>query len=61
MVTQLIREAREGKGNLVGMGLNLVNAYSSIPPILVDVSLEIHQKVKDNQMQLEGLFWPADT
>jgi len=52
MVTQLIREAREGTGDLVVLWLDLTNAQyqCSIPHKLVEVSLEKHhipQKVKD--------------
>ncbi len=50
VVTQLIREAREGRGDLTVLWLDLTNAYGSIPHMLVEVSLEKHhvpQKVKD--------------
>ncbi|RXN12199.1 reverse transcriptase [Labeo rohita] len=49
VVTQLISEAREGRGDLVVLWLDLTNAYSSIPHKLVEVALEKHhvpQKVK---------------
>ncbi len=49
MVTQLIREAREGRGDLAVLWLDLTNAYGSIPHMLVEVALEKHhvpQKVK---------------
>ncbi|XP_074527636.1 uncharacterized protein LOC141791255 [Halichoeres trimaculatus] len=42
VVTQLIREAREGKGNLAVLWLDLANAYGSIPHKLVEVALEKH-------------------
>lgn len=42
MVTQLIREAREGRGDLVVLWLDLTNAYSSIPHKLVEVALKKH-------------------
>ena len=42
MVTQLIREAREGKGDLAVLWLDLANAYGSIPHKLVEVALERH-------------------
>ncbi|XP_053170226.1 uncharacterized protein LOC128354001 [Scomber japonicus] len=42
VVTQLIREAREGKGNLSVLWLDLANAYGSIPHKLVEVALERH-------------------
>nr|BAC82600.1 reverse transcriptase [Danio rerio] len=50
VVTQLIREAREGRGDLAVLWLDLTNAYGSIPHKLVEVALEKHhvpQKVKD--------------
>lgn len=49
-MTQLIREAREGRRDLVLLWLDLTNAYGSIPDKLVEVALERHdvpQKVKD--------------
>lgn len=49
VVTQLIREAREGKGDLAVLWLDLTNAYGSIPHKLVEAALERHhvpQKVK---------------
>lgn len=42
VVTQLIREAREGRGNLAVLWLDLANAYGSIPHKLVEVALERH-------------------
>lgn len=39
MVTQLIREARENKGDLVVLRLDLANGYGSIPHKLVEVAL----------------------
>ncbi len=50
VVTQLIREAREGRGDLAVLWLDLTNAYGSIPHMQVEVALEKHhvpQKVKD--------------
>lgn len=50
VVTQLIREAREGRGDLAVLWLDLTNVYGSIPHKLVEVALEKHhvsQKVKD--------------
>ena len=50
VVTQLIREAREGRGDLAVLWLDLTNAYGSIPHKLVEVALEknhVPQKVKD--------------
>lgn len=42
VVTQLIREAREGKGNRAVLWLDLANAYGSIPHKLVEVALGRH-------------------
>lgn len=42
VVTQLIREARENKGNLSVLWLNLANAYGSIPHKLVQLTLTKH-------------------
>ncbi len=50
VVTQLIREAREGRGDLTVIWLDLTNAYGSIPHKLVEVALEryhVPQKVKE--------------
>lgn len=42
VVTQLIREAREGKGDIVVLWLDLANAYGSIPHKLVETTLDHH-------------------
>ncbi|KAJ8008617.1 hypothetical protein DPEC_G00106740 [Dallia pectoralis] len=42
VVTQLIREARENKGDLVVLWLDLTNAYGSIPHKLVEEALRRH-------------------
>ena len=42
VVTQLIREARENKGNLAVLWLDLANAYGSIPHKLVQLALTKH-------------------
>ena len=50
VLTQLIREARESKGELAVVWLDLTNAYGSIPHKLVELTLEryhIPVKVKD--------------
>lgn len=39
---QLIREAREGKGDLAVLWLDLANAYSSIPQKLEEAALVRH-------------------
>lgn len=41
-MTQLIREAHEGKGNLAVLWLDLANAYGSIPHKLVEEALGRH-------------------
>lgn len=38
VVTQLIREAREGKGDLAVLWLDLANVYGSIPHKLVEAA-----------------------
>ncbi|XP_061772124.1 uncharacterized protein LOC133562186 [Nerophis ophidion] len=43
VVTQLIREARENKGDLAVLWLDLENAYGSIPHKLVEEALNRHQ------------------
>lgn len=50
VVTQLIREPREGRGDLTVLWLYLTNAYGSISDKLVEVALKKHhvpQKVED--------------
>ena len=50
VVTQLIREAREGKGDLAVLWLDLTNAYGSIPHKLVEMALDLHHvpgKIRD--------------
>lgn len=50
VVTQLIREAREGKGDLAVLWLDLTNAYGSIPHKLVETALDRHHvpgKIRD--------------
>lgn len=42
VVTQLIREARENKGNLSVLWLDLANAFHSIPHKLVQLTLTKH-------------------
>ena len=42
VVTQLIREARENKGNLSVLWLDLANAFGSIPHKLVQLTLRKH-------------------
>lgn len=50
VVTPLIREARESRGDLMVIWLDLTNAYGSIPHKLVEVALlryHVPQKVKE--------------
>nr|BAC82598.1 reverse transcriptase [Takifugu rubripes] len=50
VVTQLIREAHESKGELAVLWLDLTNAYGSIPHKLVEIALHLHHvpsKIKD--------------
>ncbi|KAL1266763.1 hypothetical protein QQF64_002438 [Cirrhinus molitorella] len=59
VVTQLIREAREDKGDLVVLWLDLANAYGSIPHKLVETTLDRHhvpRKVKDLILDYYGNF-----
>ena len=42
VVTQILREAREGNGDLAVLWLDLVNVYSSIPHKLVEEALKRH-------------------
>lgn len=42
VVLQLLREARENKGNLVVLWLDLANAYGSIPHRLLEKALQKH-------------------
>ena len=59
VVTQLIREAREGKGDLVVLWLDLANAYGSIPHKLVETTLDRHhvpKKIQDLILNYYGDF-----
>lgn len=40
MLSQLIREAKEDRGDLAVLWLDLTNAYSSIPHRMVEITLE---------------------
>lgn len=51
MVTQLLREAREWKGDLTVLWLGLTNAYGSIPHKLVELALHRHH-VPSNVLDL---------
>ncbi|KAI4876470.1 hypothetical protein NFI96_017397 [Prochilodus magdalenae] len=59
VVTQLIREAREGNENLLVLWLDLANAYGSIPHKLVEITLDRHHiphKIKDLVLNYYGNF-----
>ncbi|XP_054628013.1 uncharacterized protein LOC129179159 [Dunckerocampus dactyliophorus] len=59
VVTQLIREAREGKGDLVVLWLDLASAFGSIPHKLVETTLDRHhvpRKIKDLILNYYGNF-----
>ncbi|XP_048863711.1 uncharacterized protein LOC125738598 [Brienomyrus brachyistius] len=59
VITQLIREAREGKGDLAVLWLDLANAYGSIPHKLVETTLDHHyipDKIKDLILNYYGNF-----
>ncbi|XP_067284127.1 uncharacterized protein [Pseudorasbora parva] len=59
VVTQLIREARENKGDLVVLWLDLTNAYGSIPHKLVEEALRRHHipdKFRDLVLDYYGSF-----
>lgn len=59
VVTQLIREEKEGRGDLTVLWLDLTNAYGSIPHKLVEVALEKHhvaQKVRSRILDYYSKF-----
>ncbi|XP_049324773.1 uncharacterized protein LOC125789951 [Astyanax mexicanus] len=59
VVTQLIREAREGNGDLSVLWLDLANAYGSVPHKLVEITLNhyhIPHKIKDLILNYYGNF-----
>ncbi|XP_061571176.1 uncharacterized protein LOC133424524 [Cololabis saira] len=59
VVSQLIREAREGKGDLAVLWLDLANAFGSIPHKLVETTLDRHhvpRKIKDLILNYYGNF-----
>jgi len=65
VVTQLIREAQENKGDLVVLWLDLANAYGSIPHKLVEEALNWHHipgKFKDLILDYINIFsWRFST
>lgn len=59
VVTQLLREARKGKGDLAVLWLDLANAYGSIPHRLVETSLDRHHvpdKIKNRILDYYNSF-----
>ena len=56
VVTQILREARESRGDLAVLWLDLVNAYSSIPHKLVEEALKRHHVPGKNQQINPGLL-----
>ncbi|XP_029688563.1 uncharacterized protein [Takifugu rubripes] len=59
VVTQLIREAQESKGELAVLWLDLTNAYWSIPHKLVELALHLHHvpsKIKDLILNYDNKF-----
>ncbi|XP_057679566.1 uncharacterized protein LOC130908003 [Corythoichthys intestinalis] len=59
VVTQLIREAHENRGDLSVLWLDLTNAYGSIPHKLVELALHLHHvpsKIKDLILDYYGNF-----
>lgn len=59
VVTQLIREARDDREDLVVIWLDLTNPYGSIPHQLVEMALEryhVPQKVKDLILDYNSKF-----
>ncbi|KAI8506911.1 hypothetical protein Bbelb_153500 [Branchiostoma belcheri] len=60
VVTQLIREARESKGNLAVLWLDLANAYGSIPHKLVEAALTRHhvpEAIRNLILDYYSNFW----
>lgn len=59
VVTQLIQEAGEGKGDLAVLWLDLANAYGSIPHKLVETLLDQHHvsgKIRDISLDYYSCF-----
>ena len=56
VVTQLLREARENKGDLVVLWLDLANAFGSMPHKLVHETLERHQCSSCSKRAHSGLL-----
>ncbi|KAL7881484.1 hypothetical protein AOLI_G00083320 [Acnodon oligacanthus] len=57
VVTQLIREARENKGDLVVLWLDLTNAYGSIPHKLVEEAMRRYH-IPDKFRSTKKMFLP---
>lgn len=56
VLTQIIREAREGKGELAVIWLDLANAYGSMPHKLVQLTLEKYHVPAKTRHLLEEYF-----
>jgi hypothetical protein len=56
MISEIIREAREKKGDLAVIWLDLANAYGSIPHKLVELMLERYYVPEKIKMMLKGYF-----
>ncbi|KAL7891157.1 hypothetical protein AOLI_G00006330 [Acnodon oligacanthus] len=61
VVTQLIREARENKGDLVVLWLDLTNAYGSIPHKLVEEALRRLIFGCEEQLPVLTRVWMGET
>ena len=55
-LTQIIREARENKGDLAGLWLDLANAYGSIPHKLVQLTLDRYHIPEKTRTLLQDYF-----
>jgi len=54
VLNQVIREARENKGNLAMLWLTLANTYGSIPHKLVELTLQRYHVPERFQKMLQG-------
>ncbi|XP_069114421.1 uncharacterized protein [Argopecten irradians] len=56
VLTQIIREARENKGNVAVLWLDLANAYGSIPHKLVEMTMEKYHVPEKFRILLKDYF-----
>jgi hypothetical protein len=56
VLTQIIREAKENKGNLVVLWLDLANAYGSIPHKLVEMTLTKYHVPEKFRLLLQNYY-----